>query len=95
MRYFTVTVHPKRVQIDEQVEELKTFDCSAVVDGDIWRYKIKKSPNIPKTWRGWRGRAYHHIQYHADNSGAVVRFEPVHHKQRSRRKISPKQLSFW
>jgi len=94
MRYFRVTVHPMRVQIDEQVKELKAYDCRALVDGDNWLYKIIKSSNIPKTWRGWRERAYHHIHYHANNSGSVVRFEHVHHQKRRKRKISPKQLSF-
>jgi len=95
MRYFIVTVHPMRVQIDEQVKELKTYDSRALVDGDTWLYTIKKSSNIPKTWRGWRERAYHHIHYHANNSGTVVRFEVIHHKTRTKRLVSPKQLSFW
>lgn len=95
MRQFIVTVHPNRVQVDEIVKELKTYDASAIVDGDIWRYKIKKSPNIIKKDRGWRSRAYHHIHYHANNSGFMVRFEHVHRATRRKRKISDKQLSFW
>ncbi len=95
MRHFIVTVHPKRVQVDEITKELKSYDSSAVVDGDIWRYKIKKSPNVIKTDRGWRSRAYHHIHDHAHNSGTVVRFEHVHYQRRGKREISDKQMSFW
>ncbi len=94
MRYFIVTVHPMRVQVDEIWKDLKTYDCSAVVDGDIWRYKIKRSSGISKNNRDWRARAYHHIHYHAHNSGAVVHFEPVHHQKRGRPKISKKLKSF-
>lgn len=95
MRHFTVTVHPMRVQIDEQAREFKTYDASAIVDGETWRYKIKRHANIAKNDRRWRGRAYHHIQYHAHNSGTIVRFEPVHSKRSRKRKIHEKQLSFW
>ncbi len=95
MRYFIAKVYPMRVQIDEQVKELQSHDCSAVVDGDIWRYKIKKSANIAKRSIHWRSRACHHIHYHAHNSGEVVRFEPVHYQARNRRKISEKQLSLF
>lgn len=95
MRQFIVTVHPMRIQVDEITEELKTYDCSAIVDGDIWRYKIKKSSGIMRKDRGWRSRAYHHIHYHAHNSGTIVRFEPVHFQTHRKRNVSEKQLSFW
>lgn len=95
MRYFIVTVQPMRVQIDEQAKELMTYDASATVDGDTWRYKVKKGRNILKNDKVWHGRAYYAMHYHAHNSGAVVRFTTVHHQVRRKRKISEKQLSFW
>ncbi len=95
MRYFTVTVQPMRVQIDEQTKEFAMYDSSATVDGEIWCYKIKKGPNIAKNNRTWRSRAYQNIHYHANNSGEIVRFTPVHHATRSSRKINEKQLSMW
>ncbi len=93
MRYFIVTVHPMRVTVHEQVSEVKNYDAIATVDGDTWRYKIQKSDNLLKNDRTWRGRAYHHIHYHAHNSGTVVRFKPVHQQTRRKRKIHEKQLS--
>ncbi len=92
MRYFVVTVHPKRVEIKEVVKEFTMYDCLAIVDGDHWRYKIKKHENIAKNDRIWRGRAYHNIQYHATNSGEYVRFQEVHFQHSKKRKINEKQL---
>lgn len=95
MRQFIVTVHPMRLQVDEITKELKTYDASAIVDGDTWRYKIRKGPNISKRALHWRNRAYHHIHYHAHNSGTIVRFEHVHFQTHRKRNVSEKQLSFW
>ncbi len=95
MRHFTVTVQPMSVQINEQTKEFAVYDCSAVVDGDTWRYQMKKGLNIAKNDKHWRGRAYQNIHYHAHNSGEVVRFVPVHYQARKRRKISEKQLSLF
>lgn len=95
MRYFTVTVYQMRVQVDETPAAFTNHDASAGVDGDIWRYKIKRSPNLPKNDRHWRDRAWHNIHYHAHNSGTVVRFEPTYAQRRRKPKIHEKQLSFW
>lgn len=95
MRHFRVTVLPMRVAIDEQFRQFMLYDASAIVDGDTWRYKIRGCADISKHSPSWRTRAYHHIHYHAHNSGTVVRFEPVHYEPRRRRKMSEKQLSFW
>ena len=95
MRYFTVIVHPMRVQIEEVEKDFITYDAGAIVDGDTWRYKIRKHINIGKNDKRWRERAIHHIHYHAHNSGTKVHFQPVHSTRTRKRKIHEKQKSFW
>lgn len=95
MRYFTVTLHPLRVQIDETPAAFTNPDAVATVDGDKWLYKIEKHMNTIKLGLHWRSRAYHNIHYHAHNSGTIVRFEPTHAQRAYKPKIHEKQLSFW
>lgn len=92
---FEVTVRPKRVEVKEVKTEFVKFDASAIVDGDIWRYKIKKHHTIVKADTHWRQRAYQNIHYHAHNSGVHVKFVEVNYERKTKRKINKNQLSLW
>ncbi len=94
MRYFTVTIHAKRIEIEETFQPYRIYDYKAVVDGDAWLYLIKRHKNNPDKSNRWRMRATQQVFYHAFNSGTHVRFEPVSIRRPYKRKISEKQLSF-
>jgi len=95
MRYFIVTVHPKRVQIDEQEKVTRTTEFKAVVDGDEVLYEVKRHHNTSRIGQHWRARGRQAIYNHAKNLGEVVRFEFVYHQKRNTTKKQENQLSFW
>lgn len=95
MLYFDVIVYPQRVVVHEFVKALKTYHVSAEVDGDTWRYRIKKHmpEPMPETWYG---RGLQQAYYHAKNSGEHVVFQRVYHKKMTRKqKISNRQIGLF
>ena len=92
MRQFIVVVHEQRVVVSEQEKPLPMYDVSANVDGDKWRYRIKRKQGA-KLHRGWRERGNQQAYYHARNSGHHVTFDEVYHaKRRRQKKIHANQL---
>lgn len=95
MLYFEVIAHPQRVVVKELVHKLKLYHVSANVDGEIWRYQIKKSTG-GKMADTWYGRGLQQAFYHAKNSGEHVVFERVYHKKMTRKqKITNRQLGLF
>lgn len=93
MRHFTVTVHPNRVQIDEQEKPTRTPEFRAVVDGEDVLYEMKKHHNTSRVAHHWRARGSIEMQYHAKTLGTNVRFQHVHPQKCRSREEEDKELS--
>jgi hypothetical protein len=84
MLYFEVEVYPQRVVVNE-VKKLSMYDHKAIVDGDTWLYKIKRSKLFPPQDKGWHGRGLNALYWHAKNSGSYVIFVPVEYAKRQKK----------
>lgn len=95
MLHFDIVVYQQRVVVNELTRELSKYDVSVDVDGDIWRYRIKKATG-EKLPRGWRERGFQQAHYHAKNSGEHVVFKQVTRSQYvARRKLHPNQMKLF
>lgn len=95
MLYFDVIVYPQRVEVNELVGELKKYDVSVNVDGEIWRYRIYNKTGDKKS-KTWFGRGTQQAYYHAKNSGCLVEFQRVSRSQYvARRKVHANQLKLF
>jgi len=95
MRFFIVTVFPKRTEVLETYEPLKTIHASAWVDGTACLYRVKKDVDNSQNRRAWFGRGLQEVHYHAHNLGSTVSFEPVGTSPLKAKPIHDKQLSLW
>lgn len=95
MLYFEVVVYPQRVEVKTVLEPLKSYDVSALVDGEQWLYRIKKSPT-GRMALAWRGRGLQTAHYHAKNSGERVTFQEVRYVTKAQKnKIHPDQIKLF
>lgn len=95
MRQFEVIVEPQSVVVHELDNPLNMYDVSASVDGEIWRYRIKK--NVGETLnKHWPERGYTQAHYHANNGGKFVKFDVVYHvKPKRKSKRHPNQIELF
>jgi fibronectin type 3 domain-containing protein len=95
MLWFDVIVHPQRVAVIEVASELKKYDVSVNVGGEIWRYRIYNKTNDKRN-KTWRDRGMQQAYYHAKNGGDHVTFEQVTRSQYvARRKVHDKQVELF
>ena len=95
MMYFKVTVRLNSVTIAELKDEQKSYDISASVDGEIYRYRIVKARGGDIN-KHWHERGYSAAHYHANNSGYNVYFREVYHvKQEHKSKRHPNQIELF
>lgn len=85
MKQFSVIVYQQRVVVKELARELKRHDVAARVDGDNYRYVIRKEKG-EELEKGWRDRGYSQAYYHALNAGNLVTFDPVFSASKTRAK---------
>jgi len=93
MKTLIVIVHSTFVKVDDwQTRSQKQADAIAMIDGERYQYYLSRHEHTDKKSE-WRERGMMHLHYHANNSGNYVRWLPVGHEKRSRKKEqSAKQL---